>query len=49
MFARYLRQLLFKLVSKHRCIGVAGEQTWSESAERPWRIWGDTINRIANS
>jgi len=48
MFASDLRQPLFDerfkpLVSKHRCIGVAGEEAWSELAERPRRIWGDTI------
>ena len=43
MFARDLHQPLFDehvkpLVSKHRSVGVVGEETWSELAERPRRI-----------
>jgi hypothetical protein len=42
MFASDLRQPLFDerfkpLVSKHWFVGVAGEEAWSELAERPRR------------
>jgi hypothetical protein len=48
LFASDLREPLFDerfkpLVSKHRPVGVVGQETWSKLAERPRRIWGDTI------